>query len=469
VTFLTNNHVRGAGGLCSMLVDPTTGVITEADVLFDRASFWPGGIPNAGLAPASGQPWNPRETTAYAHEIGHFFGLDHSNLHVGNLGIGGGTQCAPGVNPVPLGAFPPSISSCYTPDTNPASNRHQPIVLSEYPAMAGGVVTGGGSNHVLAPLHTDDAIGISMLYPVTGLAGCPPPKLPLINTSAVIRGHVLLPGGQPLYGVNVTVCRHDPGVGTIVAGLPPTGTVSGMFRLTPSEVIGKADLATGAPSSGAFDCEGVPISLGGVGSGMQTPLAFGTVHDIALEPTESAGITAGNNAGAGASTLTFSEWVEDSVLNVPPSNVWGSLSYVSGWVSNDGNGPVSSMEVAPGSIIDVNLVHNGTITVEPVTRPLVQMTPRDCRPTGTMTVTVISNFQLHPATISLTVNGVPVPNLPAFHVPPNPATYPAGTNTWLVPVAALGLPPSAPARLRFTATERNPVTTCVPGVNELVY
>jgi hypothetical protein len=422
VTFLRLNHVGGGGGLCSMLVDPATGVITEADLLFDLASFAPPTTTIQGLLPMSGQPWNPRETTSYAHEVGHFFGLDHTNLHRGNASIGGSvTPCTPGINPTPVLGFPPSLSSCYTPDSVPPSNRHQPIVLSEYPAMSGAVITGGGSNHVTAPLHDDDAVAMSMLYPVTQLTGCPSPKIPLINTSAVFRGHIVLPSGQPAYGVNVIPTLHFAGSSTIVAWLPATGTVSGFFRLTASEVIGVRDPTTAASCSGAFNCEGVPIRVIG---GMQAPLAAGTAYDIALEPTESAGISAGWSAGAGASTFTFSEWVEDNLLNPAPFNSWTSTTFTTGWVANESNGPVRSIEVAPGSIIDVTLVHNGTITVEPATRPLVQMTPRDCRPPAAMTVTVISNFQLLPASISLTVNGVPIPNLPGYHVPPNPASYP---------------------------------------------
>jgi hypothetical protein len=467
VIFLTYNHVGGVGGICSMLVDPVSGEISEADVIFDMASFSSGNSGVGGLQPLAGQPWHPRETTAFAHEIGHFFGLDHSNLHVGNTGIGSTSLPCPGqtANPAFLAPYAPSLASCYTPDTVPPSLRHSAIVLSEYPGMTGAVVTSGTSDHVALPLHNDDAVGMSMLYPVIGpLVACPLStlKLPLINTSAIIRGHIVDTTGRGVFGANVLPSLHAAGSQVVARGLPQVGVVSGFFRLSASEVIGSG---VNAPPSGGFDCQGVPARPGG--ASLTVPLPSGIAYDVAVEPVESVGIQVGP-----AGTFTFGEWVEENLLNPAPTNTWVSASVSTGVVASEANGPVRSIEVAPGSIIDLRIVHNGSNQPEQVTRPLVQITPRTCRPVApnNVTVTVISNFALHPQAIAMSVNGVPVANLSSFHVPPNPAAYPAGTNTWIIPVAALTLP-GGQARLRFTATERvtAPGVSHLPGVNELVY
>lgn len=464
VTFLTNNHLGGTGGLCSMLVDPASGAISEADVLIDLASFYGQQFGVGGLLPVSGQPWNPRETTAYAHEIGHFFGLDHTNLHVGNTGIGQTNLTCPGqtANPTAQFPFPPSLAVCYTPDTSPPSARHSAVVLSEYPAMTGSIVTSGFSNHVAAPLHTDDAVGISMLYPMTNVATCPFTYVgvPLINASATIRGHVVDASGRAVYGANVFPVLHTQAAATLLPGRPPTGTVSGFFRLSASEVIGLKDPSSGMVCSGSFDCEGiVPVGAG-----------FGTIgsrYDVVVEAVESVGIS----VGPPASTFTFSEWVEDNVLNPAGVNTWTSSAIGTGVITNGGNGPIGSIELVPGSVVDINVLHNGTVAVELATRPLVQIAPRNCRPAAgsTVTVTVDSNFALFAPSIALLVNGTPVAGLAAYHVPPNPGAYPAGTNTWNVPVAALGLPAGL-ARLHFTATEKRvSAIAFLPGVNEVVY
>jgi hypothetical protein len=161
-------------------------------------------------------------------------------------------------------------------------------------------------------------------------------------------------------------------------------------------------------------------------------------YNIVLEPTESVGIP-------GASGGWFGEWIDNPVLNPAGANTWGSSNCITGLVSKDGVLGYSSLTVVPGTIIDINLIHvkyqGGSFTtlVEPVTRPICQITPRDCRPlSGIITLTINSNYPLR--IIKLLVNGAVVPNLASYYSPtPNPPSYPAGINVWDVPVAALNM------------------------------
>ena len=123
IIFLQNRALVGAPAMASMDLDPVTGAILECDVIFDVNTFvyFPG-VPGGVL---------PNQTTAYVHEIGHFFGLDHTNLHPGNPQIG---------NVFPSAVSPTSSWMGYT--SGPA------LVPTEYPGMMGGITYFPGSNMV---------------------------------------------------------------------------------------------------------------------------------------------------------------------------------------------------------------------------------------------------------------------------------------------------------------------------------
>ncbi len=107
------NPMNNFIGLTSMLMRPTSGVIIECDVLLSaRYATWPlrqslgcpSGVPTTC-------PGGPGWTTAITHEIGHLFGLDHTNLHPG-LGPGAfGTPCVPN----PAGNVPSTVPGLTTP------------------------------------------------------------------------------------------------------------------------------------------------------------------------------------------------------------------------------------------------------------------------------------------------------------------------------------------------------------------
>lgn len=210
-----------------------------------------------------------------------------------------------------------------------------------------------------------------------------------------------------------------------------------------------------------------------------SPLGGGPfiIYNIVLEPTESVGVSLTNaNTAYLPNHRPFGEWVENSALNPLGANTWTSTTQITGVISNDFGfaASVSSLVVAPGTIIDLNVVHNGTVGVEQVSRPLCQITPRDCRPshsTGTaVTLTVDSNLPLR--AVTLLVNGAALPGLPGFHVSPNPATYAAGTNTWVIPANVLGMVSGQQYLLRLEAIEAAPpgfVLSLAKGVNEVVY
>lgn len=424
------------GGFCSMDVDPATGAIIECDVAFDVYSFSP---PMAlmGL---------PSNSSAYRHEIGHFFGLDHTNLQP----------------MVPSFAGAPSWIGFASP-TNPQA----------YSAMTG-AITQFGTWALGAPLHWDDQTGLARIYPVQ-IPDSATGKDPLINWTATIRGHLLDPAGKPRFGDNVFPLARPtwnaPAGGPPSANPPPVGTVSGTARLTPGEVVGAVNTGTGKTCSGSFEILGVPAL--DMDSGM--PATYGTVYDVVAED-------AVFSLGTGTAP-SYGEWYQENFLNpsinaiAPVGNqtrfyaddVAGAPLLPSAWVSNS---VVSSLSVVRGTIIDVRLKHWGgaaATTVHMDSRPLLSISPRTRPPAGGfVTLTSISNYPLNAGTLSLTVNGIP------FNL-----TSPLVTTTTVAPRVTVAIPESAlltagvPARLVFTAREVVPAgaagVSFAVGRNEVQY
>lgn len=434
IIFLVNNSVGALGGATSMLVDPTTGQISEADILFDTASFLAGGVTPA---PNSFAPLLPPDTTAFMHEIGHWFGLDHTNLHGGVLSLGGvgGT-----VNPIPSGGAPPSLNSAFTP---PATG----LIMAEFPGMVGGVIGSNGSNHVnFVPINNDESTAISVLYPVTTIGGG---KWPLINWSARVEGRLLASSGVGAYGMNALAYAHVTGP-TLTPGLPEAATVTGFLRLNLADVVGLADTGTGAPCSGAFVIEGLVTT---VPPGL-VPLGSGLRKDLVWEAQEC------SSPGVG-----YGEWVSETYMNPVGINTWPISTVQTAIVCNDA-GPVGSLEMAAGTIIELGSIRQtGTTFVDFASRPLVEIAPRMYRPTGNQVITIQVTHAnpLNLGTATLTING-----LPPLTAPTGPIVISPTRTQWTLPAAALA---AGSQRVRFRISESSapPGRRLAFGINEVIY
>lgn len=124
-----------------------------------------------------------------------------------------------------------------------------------------------------------------------------------------------------------------------------------------------------------------------------------------------------------------------------------------------------SLDVAPGTVIEIPIAHTGLQALENVSRPLVEIVPRTFRPapTGFVTINVTSNLAIQSGTESLTINGVVVPNLSLYKSASGP-----NQSQWMIPGSLL---PPGPARLRFKIKEQSTPGSPSPvfGINEVQY
>lgn len=461
IIFLQRRQV-GNGGFVSMDLDPSTGAIKEADVVFDTVSYVTGFAGSGSVLPSF--------TTGFLHEIGHFFGLDHTNLHPG--------------------LFPLGTSFAGSPSWMGYSN---PVVPAELPGMVGRI-TAFSINTVtgIPALHPDERTGISRIHPVQ----FPDPitgKTPLINGTATFRGYLLQPGSLPgRFGDNVfvlprTVAQNPPPATSTTppdATFPLAGTVSGTARFLPGDIVGQNDTTAGPfkPSSGGFEIIGVPAARPDVG----TP--FGSHYDLIAEDFGFSGVQGG---------AAFAEWYQEGFMN-PTNNAIASIANQTRFYSNDGVfsgglpglsaswlGPgltpvVGSFSVVPGSIIEVGIVRHVGGAIQPApdltSRPLLFINERTRPPsTGFVTLVSASNYPLNLSSVQLTVNNI-VFNLaqaislgtvlpPSITPPTVIVRIPANHANFLPP-------PGVPARLRLTAQELGPApagVTFVTGINEVQY
>jgi hypothetical protein len=448
----------GATGLASMDLDPATGAIIECDVIFSVNAFM------GGTGAILGGQFLPYETTAFVHEIGHFFGLDHTNLHPGN---------------------PPAISTVTVAGVVQPSwmNYTTSSLTTDYPGMVG-IITGfSGFDMVNADIHPDDATGASRIYPVAAPVTATG-KDPLINSTAEYRGYLRQPGGSlGRFGDNVYPVLRDPSASLVAAApgnaqVPVVGTVSGTARFGSTDIVGEVDNPSGDVGSGAFRILGVPTT-----ASLSVPYA--PQYDIVAEDMQYAGFP---------NSSTFGEWYIIALLNPSLNSITQTQAQTRflsmdgaatgllptntsgvGGVLHPGAPYVGSFSVWPGSIVEVGIRSHGALApnqlvVDNESRPLLGIFPRTRPSSGSVSLVAISNYPLNVASASLTVNGIPVSissigtlvtGLPAHIVQVD------------IPVTATGfLPSGSPARLRLTASELGPAPTGIifrQGINEVQY
>jgi hypothetical protein len=463
VLMLTQRRIP-SGGLCSMLADPATGQIAEADIIFDALAM--GGFL---VVPAFSAPLPPNFLNAYAHEVGHALGLDHTNLHTGAI------QAAPAAFPGQPNMAPgialPSLTGGYF---------LQPLVGTvslkspfEHPAMTS-MFMRFNSSFLAAPVHPDDGTGLSRIYPVDTIWNG---RLPLINQSAVVRGRVLRPGflGDPMRNVIPRVKAWQTSPATPF--LPTVGTISGTSRLTPQLVVGMQDLLTTQPGSGDYKALGIPAP-----AAIPAPLALGGQElEILVEDLEF--------VGHSAQTGTISEWFQEPFLN-PFLNSWspGSVQFrlASRWSFPTaprgiaGNGIIPSLAIVQGTVIEVDILvpAQGScplpcVIQESVSRPLIEISPRTAQPkvSAPLLIRVDGNYNIRKVT--MTINGASFSLAPyAAHalatVPPPGGVLPHYSHAYQVPSNFI---PDG-ARIRVVAEESVPMDLGVNsaiGVNEVDY
>lgn len=433
-----------AGGLSSMLVDPKTGIISECDTIYEAA--------------AGPTAWNglvTRTNSGLAHEVGHFWGLDHTNLHTGGATLN--TTAAPPI-PGSMGTYPS---------------------FNEVPAMTASFTTtisttgSTARNRVLAPWLPDDIAALATLYPVSAMSSS---KNFLINESASIVGSVA--DQLNAFGYNVFAIQ-DGSLVPLTAplpGVPLVGTISGTYRSGPHSVTGAIDTSAGAVSTGEFRIDGIPTS--------------GSANfALCIEPLDRLGF----GITSGMPTATFGEWWYEGVLNtlnLPPMSLAAAVTYAGYWDNNPTSPfpmPVSSMRMASGTIIrldnpiDMSL---GTPQIVPMSRPLVEVSPRNSVPLGAfMTITVSHNRAAAGAGVPGSNRPFPLQSLtckwngtqlPTSFVASTTASGPGG-GTMYVSVYSVAVPANLPqpATVTVLALEvpdlANPLIKSVVGENQVRY
>lgn len=496
-----------------MIVDPVSGVIQECDVIFvaranqsGNQTAWPSAPPppNAALA-------TPECTTAFHHEMGHFFGLDHTNLHPGIQWTGPGTPSPSTVNFLPA-VYPVSLLAQLVAPGLALIPNFSDFDLPAMSSFHTAFPTIGGSyvNHVYTPalqLHSDDMAGLSQIYPVASVASSPG-KVPLGNLTATITGHVILSqdiddGSATVFGTTLLVRPHAPGSAAVDPGPAWNGKLSGTRRAAGASIVGRQKTTTTppTPTSGQFRIEGVGIDATQRGDNLpllsllpatmtQPPVPspggwpYSSQIDLIAEHPQSLLLS---QLPAGYQTPAWAEWFHDPILN-PTLNTFNSVVAQRAIVSDEvgvgwppGTFRVPTQAVVQGTVIELlsPVITDGSpSTVEPVSRPLVEIwdpgaQPRTSIPLGGWTsgqLQVFVHSNTRPMTVRCLVNGASVPlspptqlATPAFGAPSVSMSYQVLNPTPIV----------AGSVVRAEAIEGQaampPGIRAVSGINEVRY
>jgi hypothetical protein len=464
IIFTQGNFPGITGGFASMIVEPVSGSIVECDVIFVESGIAiPASAPPG--TPCTQAHGGPSSTVLINHELGHFFGLDHTNLHTGTYGPG-----PVPLTPAPVNGAPPTAAAF--------------TALNQYPAMVSnaGAQMGFWITDPLWPLHPDEAAAMATIYPV--IAPDPPTataqKRPVINDFGRIEGLVTYVLGDRLlntWGLNVFPLLTAAPQAPSPPQNPAVGAVVGMARLqSGSGVVGSMDTSTGTLCSGGFRLNGVPANTPGA-----------TTYSCRVESLESLGFFLG-----GGAALAWGEWFQPPVANPPlfpnAPPAWGSaapaLTISSRFAHQNSRG---TLFVYPGTVLSLNL--NIAVTTsgpEAVTRPAIQITPRNGRTvpwSGNITATVEHDYELDFSSARWQVVGG---STVLAGTPPTTTTQPPSPQgstgpwitTWTIQAQSI-LPDAGTATLRFTCVELgttgNPQDTHRPppgitpvwGVNEV--
>lgn len=447
--------LAGRNGLTSMLVNPSTGVISESDVLI----YAPGLI----VASPAGGFTTPSEWTALTHEIGHFFGLDHTNLHAG---VGGsiGTPAAPTSYTPVLAALTAAV---YPTGLNIAALGAAPI-----PGMSGIIShIETGFNYSAQPLHPDDATSLAKVYPVAQpLAGSQ--KLPLINTTARIEGRLRSLGGP----TNTNFGRNTWVVQEFTTGqantFPLVGAVTGAARLDRSDAAlfnsattpyvfpgTTTPMFTGASVVGLQGCTG-DFSIDGVIPGtIAAPLNY----DIIFEDGAPLGLTSGNLAEWYQEGGFYTGNAMSSTPAYAPTVFRSQLAILFG-------AAFSSMRTVPGTVIVLDPSEHSEVALgaagggpigELKTRPLVSASPRKGRfasPNLVISAVPTLGLGLNFSSPQLWVNGT---NQSVLLASFPPSVAPNGVATWTIPMVTItglfgGIPATTPIQVSFLIQDNLP-------------
>lgn len=521
----------GAPAATSMVVDVFSGAIVEADVVFDpNTSLWPtrssGNGPSANCPvlnvngqydPPAGVPLpGPGWTTVFDHEVGHFFGLHHSNLYPGlepPIGTGVASACD-------LLAGSTNLNPALTSAVGPAApcGTKTPANVQTYAEVPGMAMIVGRTNYWRtspnAALHPDDEFGVAELNPVTVPGQNPGYSNVMINDFARIEGSVgfvTATGTKKVFGMNVFPLPHDcdyemttlpvdcayppcptTNVGTTCA--PRVGKISGTARLAAHSVIGYQDTSTSpsVPTSGEFQIHGVAPStdyyvkieplemMGFYTHAFQNP-SFAVRSYFGKDQFGEWFYDLNGNYGAVPPTVAYPESGNPPMTWMGPTQTPGTVAplhqlagYPTGLLTCEQvllerrpfATSLGSLYCAPGTVITLNVdLNRGRVHRETVSRPVVQIAPRfpNWQPTGfNIAVTVTHDYQLNLARCYWNVNGTSIPaGTPLSTTQPTPiAGTGPWTTTWGRSSTALGVTPGS--RLRFEAQELPAITQQQP-------
>ncbi|HMS16883.1 MAG TPA: hypothetical protein PKA37_08600, partial [Planctomycetota bacterium] len=463
ILVIQNRQIGLGAGLCSMLADPATGKIQEADIIFDGPAL----SQRLGTFTNQGGPFNPARLNGFSHEVGHALGLDHTNLHAGIIQINAN-------QPQPVLGFAASLTGSYgaIPFGSDLRDATQHSGITAQFMMF-------TTEYLLSPIFLDDRNGISRAYPVLapGMG-----KTPLINRSATIQGQLLTSALAPDHLRNILANVVPWGTPLPQAWPAAVGTISGTARRSPSDVTGVRNAGGFFAGSGAYRLIGLESPSAELPATLPAQNgATGVDAYILVESLESVG-----HGQVGPATL--GEWFYEPFLN-SFLNLWLPVQVQYTLISRTafplalrpigpGIPPIPSLALVQGTLLDLNITApvlstGGAIAIDPSSRPLIEISPRSNPFAGSsILVRIDANYAI--AKLQVTINGIPIASLDPYAAP-GAATF-TGTGAWAfsqayqIPTALL--PASGPIVIEASARETIPPAAGVSsaiGRNEVRY